>query len=453
MSGLFGSLSLAARALDAQRAGLAVTGNNIANLNTEGYVRRSIQLVEGQPGAGGVDVLGTRARRDVMLDARVRQEVPAESRERAIADALGIVEAALGKEGESLDARLVKFFDAFSDLAQDASSTVARDGVVQQGRLLAQSFNDITARLDDARRGADAQLRGGVSELNRLAAQVAALNQAINATSGGDNEGLRDQQAEALKAMSGLADITVLQRGDGGVDVTLGEGRAIVMGANVYNLQVVNTPPNGLAAIEMGGTDITGEIGRGKISGWVDVRDTMVPGYASQLDAIAFEVAAEVNALHQAGTDMLGGTGNDFFAPLGGLAGAARAIAIDAGVSANPQLVAASQTGATGDNQVARAIAALRDSRLLGGTATLADGWSQIVYRVGSDSQTAQALQQSRQMVVDQVGLLRDQVSGVSLDEEAALMMRFQRAHEANARYFSAVDNMLATLMHIVGAG
>jgi len=453
MSGLFGSLSLAARALDAQRAGLAVTGNNIANLNTEGYVRRSIQLVEGQPGAGGVDVLGTRARRDVMLDARVRQEVPAESRERAIADALGIVEAALGKEGESLDARLVKFFDAFSDLAQDASSTVARDGVVQQGRLLAQSFNDITARLDDARRGADAQLRGGVSELNRLAAQVAALNQAINATSGGDNEGLRDQQAEALKAMSGLADITVLQRGDGGVDVTLGEGRAIVMGANVYNLQVVNTPPNGLAAIEMGGTDITGEIGRGKISGWVDVRDTMVPGYASQLDAIAFEVAAEVNALHQAGTDMLGGTGNDFFAPLGGLAGAARAIAIDAGVSANPQLVAASQTGTTGDNQVARAIAALRDSRLLGGTATLADGWSQIVYRVGSDSQTAQALQQSRQMVVDQVGLLRDQVSGVSLDEEAALMMRFQRAYEANARYFSAVDNMLATLMHIVGAG
>jgi len=452
MSGLFGSLSLAARALDAQRAGLAVTGNNIANLNTEGYVRRSIQLAEGQPGAGGVDVIGTRARRDLMLDARVRQEIPAESRERAIAGALGIVEAALGKEGESLDARLVKFFDSFSALAQDATSTVARDGVVQQGRLLAQSFNDIASRLDDARRSADAQIRGGVSELNRLATQIAQLNQAINATNGGDNEGLRDQEAEALKAMSSLADITVLQRGDGGVDVTLGEGRAIVMGANVYGLQAIDTPPNGLAAIHMGGTNITAEIGRGQLAGWVDVRDTLVPGYASQLDAIAFEVAGEVNVLHQAGTDMLGGSGNNFFAPLGGLAGAARAIAIDAGVEANPQLIAASQSGAPGDNQAARAIAALRDARVVGGTATLADSWAQIVYRVGSDSQTAQALQKSRQMVVDQVGLLRDQVSGVSLDEEAALMMRFQRAYEANARYFSAVDNMLATLMHIVGA-
>jgi len=53
---------------------------------------------------------------------------------------------------------------------------------------------------------------------------------------------------------------------------------------------------------------------------------------------------------------------------------------------------------------------------------------------------------------VDQVAKLRDQVSGVSLDEEAAMMMRFQRAYEANAKYFSAVDQMLATLMRIVGA-
>ncbi len=453
MSGLMSSLSLAARALDAQRSGLAVTGENIANLNTEGYVRRSIQLAEGQPGAGGVDVLGTRARRDVMLDARIRQELPSESRERAIAGSLGIVEAALGREGESLDARLVRFFDAFSSLAQDASSTVARDGVVQQGRLLAQSFNDIASRLDDARRGADAQIRGGVADLSRLAAQVASLNQAISATLSGDAEGLRDQQAEALKAMADLADITVLRRGDGGVDVTLGEGRAIVMGANAYALTAVDTPPTGFAAVELGGVDITNEIGRGQLSGWVDVRDTMLPGYASQLDAIAFEVVNEVNALHQGGTDLLGATGNNFFAPVGGSAGAATVMALTAAVEADSQRVAASQSGAPGDNQVAKAIAALRDARVVGGTATFADSWSQLVYRVGSDSQTAQAQQKSRQQVVEQVTILRDQVSGVSLDEEAALMMRFQRAYEANARYFSAVDDMLATLMRIVGAG
>lgn len=453
MSGLMSSLSLAARALDAQRAGLAVTGNNIANLNTDGYVRRAIQLVEGQPGAGGVDVLGTRARRDLLLDARVRQELPAESRERALAESLAVVEASLGGEGTSLDGQLVKFFDAFSALSQDATSTVARDGVLQQGRLLARSFNDLASRLDDSRMGTDAAIRGGINDLNRLADQVASLNQSINATNAGDAEGLRDQQAEALKAMALLADISVLQRSDGGVDVALGEGRALVMGTTSYRLQAVDTPPSGVAAIHLGATDITAEFDRGKIGGWLEVRDTRIPAYGARLDQMAFVVAGEVNSLHQGGTDLLGGTGNDFFAPIGAAAGAARAITMNAVVDADPQRVAASQSTAPGGNLVAKSIADLRDARVVGGAATLAESWAQLVYHVAGDSQTAQAQQQSRQQVVDQVTRLRDQVSGVSLDEEAALMMRFQRAYEANARYFSAVDNMLATLMHIVGAG
>ena len=106
---------------------------------------------------------------------------------------------------------------------------------------------------------------------------------------------------------------------------------------------------------------------------------------------------------------------------------------------------------AAGDNQTAKAIAAIRDARVVGGASTLAESWSQLVYRVGSDSQTAQSQQKGRQEVVDQVERLRDQVSGVSLDEEAATMLRFQRAYEANARYFSTVDQVLATLLHLVG--
>lgn len=121
-------------------------------------------------------------------------------------------------------------------------------------------------------------------------------------------------------------------------------------------------------------------------------------------------------------------------------------------MAADSDLVAASQTGAQGDNGAAKLIANLRDARVVNGSATFSEGWGQLVYRVGSDAQTAIAQQKSRLEVVAQVEHLRDQVSGVSLDEESALMMRYQRAYEANARYFTAVDAMLATLMHIVGA-
>lgn len=449
MSGLLTSLSMAARAMDAQRAGLAVTGENIANLNTEGYVRRTIQFAEGKP--AGVDVVGIRAQRDRLLEARVRQEMPSQAREGAIADSLSVVETSLGDAGASLDAQLAAFFDSFAQLSQDPSSSVARDGVVLQGRLLSNRFNDLSTRLDDSRRDADANVRSGIDQVNALAGRIASLNQAINSANGADTASIKDEQNEALNQLAKLADITVLGRSDGGVDVSLGQGRAIVMGANTYTIEAVSAPVTGLAQLQLGGVDITSEIRNGKLSGLIDVRDAMIPDYQQQLDTIAFGVVQQVNTAHAAGRDLLGATGNNFFAPVATSVGAAAAIKIDPGVAGDSKLVAAASTTASGDNQVAKAIAGLKDARVIGGTATFSESWGQLVYRVGSNAQTAIAQEKSRGEVVSQVERLRDQVSGVSLDEEAASMLKFQRAYEANARYFSTVDTVLATLLHLVG--
>ena len=94
----------------------------------------------------------------------------------------------------------------------------------------------------------------------------------------------------------------------------------------------------------------------------------------------------------------------------------------------------------------------MAESASNGGSATFGESWGQLVYRVGTDTQTARAEQQSRGVVLDQVSRLRDQVSGVSLDEEAASMLKFQRGYEANARFFSTVNDVLDTLMNVVGA-
>jgi flagellar hook-associated protein 1 FlgK len=85
---------------------------------------------------------------------------------------------------------------------------------------------------------------------------------------------------------------------------------------------------------------------------------------------------------------------------------------------------------------------------LEGGTATLSEGWANFVYRMGRDLQTAQQEAAMRQEVVLQVETLRDRVSGVSLDEEAMNLMRYQRAYEANARFFSVIDETLDILLN-----
>jgi len=444
MAGLFSSLSMAARSLEAQRAGLDTAGQNIANLNTPGYARRRLDLAEVTNGTGGVEVLGTRAMRDAVLDARARTAIPDESREGAIVDTLALVETSIGAPGQSLDGRLAAFFDSVSALSVDPTSAVARDGVVLQGRQLAASFADVAGRLTDSARLADNGVRDAAAE----------LNDAIATGGGADVEALRDRQQIALEKLSALTSVAVLTRADGGVDVTIPSGRALVIGGSSYDVQVGTAASTGYATLSLNNVDVTSEFTNGKIGGLSYARDTLIPGYQSRLDDLAYGVAQQVNTLHQSGFDLNGNAGVAFFTPPAAVAGAAANFAVNPALTANPSLVAASQTGAPGDNQIARQIAGLRDAQvLLGGTATFTEGWAQLAYRVGADVDAARAQQQSKQDVAEQVARLRDQVSGVSLDEEAASMIKFQRAYEANAKYFSAVDEMLLTLMRTVGGG
>jgi flagellar hook-associated protein 1 FlgK len=104
MSDLFSNLSMASRALTAQRMGLDVVGQNIANVNTAGYTRRVLDLAAVPPydphsAGSGVEIEGVRSVRDRLLDQRLRVEQPAEGMETAIAEGLSVVEATLGESG------------------------------------------------------------------------------------------------------------------------------------------------------------------------------------------------------------------------------------------------------------------------------------------------------------------------------------------------------------------
>jgi flagellar hook-associated protein 1 len=72
------------------------------------------------------------------------------------------------------------------------------------------------------------------------------------------------------------------------------------------------------------------------------------------------------------------------------------------------------------------------------------------VYRIGLDVTSARASSETRESVLQQLRHLRDQASGVSMDEEAAHLMRFQRAYEANARYFTTIVDTIDTLLKMV---
>jgi flagellar hook-associated protein 1 FlgK len=452
-------LRIASHALDAQRFGLDVTGQNIANVNTAGYTRRSVVFAEVPPldpwsAGGGVNVQALVAARAPLLEARLRFEQPASSREGAIADHLAVIEASLGQPGGSLDAALARFYNTYAALAQSPTSPTARQQVISEGQTLSRAFNDLATDFSNARMNADRELRDTVSQVNALSRQIADINAGIASAGLENTEGLLDQQSLALASLSELVDVTVTHNDDGTVDVSVGSGRSLVVGPDTFALTATSTPPQGFAQIISDGaavpTDVTTEITGGKIAGLLQVRDVLVPQYITQLDQLAYGVATDVNSLATTGYDLSGTAGVNFFAPPSGVAGAAQQMAVNGAVAADTSLVVASATTAAGNNDIARAIAALQDQPITGTSTRPVDAWGNLVYSVAADSRAATQAKAGHEQVMQQLKNLRDQISGVSIDEEAAMLLRFQRSYEANAKFFQVTDQALDLLMSLV---
>jgi flagellar hook-associated protein 1 FlgK len=445
---------MSARSLQAQQFGLNVTGQNISNVNTPGYTRRVVDFADVPPSAGGgVEVQGVRAIRDSLLERRLLQQVPLGAYDAAVADALTVIEASLGATGAAIDGGLDRLFSSFAELAENPTSSSARQNVLAAADALATSFNEIATRLELSRRDADARLRGAVDEINTLTGRIAQINGAMPAaTANGTGLTLRDEQAQLVRRLSELAHINVIARDDGGVDVTIGSGRPLVVAANSYQIGTSATAPFGYATLTAGDFNITSEVTGGTVGGLLHVRDTAVPGYQAALDALAAQTATSVNTLHAAGFDLDGNGGGAFFSYTTAItppADAAKNLRLDPALSGDARRIAAASVAISGDNGTARALAALRNERVFaGGTATLNDGWGDLVSRIGSDAQAAAMARDTHDSITREVDALRDQVSGVSLDEEALNMLKFQRAYEANAKFFTVVDSLLDTLMN-----
>jgi flagellar hook-associated protein 1 FlgK len=257
-----------------------------------------------------------------------------------------------------------------------------------------------------------------------------------------------------LASLSELVDVTVTHNADGTIDVSVGSGRSLVVGANTFALTATSTAPQGFAQIISDGaavpTDVTTEITGGRIAGLLQLRDVLIPQYQTQLDQLAYGVATDVNTLATSGYDLSGTAGVNFFAPPSGVAGAAQQMAVNSAVVADSSLVVASATTAAGNNDIARAIAALQDQPITGTTARPVDAWGNLVYSVASDSRSATQARASHDQVIQQLKNLKDQISGVSIDEEAAMLLKFQRSYEANAKFFQVTDQALDLLMSLV---
>jgi flagellar hook-associated protein 1 FlgK len=183
----------------------------------------------------------------------------------------------------------------------------------------------------------------------------------------------------------------------------------------------------------------------------METRDVVINDYMTRLDTLAGAIIQEVNALHNDAITPSGfgldGSQNDFFT--GSNAGD---IAVNSDILADVNLIAAAGDAAAlpGDNSVAIAIANLQSALTMsGGSASFDDYYTTLVGDVGSDVQTANLNYDHQSSMIQHLENYREEVSGVSLDEEMVNLVKFQHAYNAAARLITVTDEMMETIISI----
>jgi len=450
----FSAIELLRRALASHQRALDVTGHNVANVNTPGFTRQEVVLASVPPpgslsrfatpllAGGGVRVASLRQARDVFLDRQLRQARQSSAEWQARADFWSQVEAVFPEPSDvGLGELLARFWNAWQEVSLNPESLAARTSLVQQAQVLTDALRQAAQRLDQVRQHLDAVATGHVERVNQIARELASVNVQIARleVSGQAALDLRDHREQLLAELEELADVTYSEADTGELLVYL-QGRELVGPGGRSTEIAVGLGPGGLHTF----TWPDGEglvVRRGALSAVVGERDTQVPELQGRLDRVAQSLIEQVNDLHDDGYDLDGNRGGPFFQGTD-----ARTIRV---AFQDPRRVAAAGSwggdGEPGNGDVARRIAQLRGSDAIDGE------YRTLVAEVGVRSQEARRQVAYQELLADQVRLRREATSGVSLDEEMTNMIRFQHAYDAAARMVRTVDEMVRTLLDMVG--
>ncbi len=574
MPGIFDGLYIGKSGLYVNQTAMNVTGNNVANVNTPGYTRESVDIVPSYPLFTHPGTLGTGAEvlqivsaRNELIDKRVRAAYQDEAYYDRLNSTLDEVQSVFNEEnGVGLKKALEEFFNAWHALALNPDLETARQQVIEKGKTLASSINDSYNSLSRIRDGLDQETSFIADEINSLSQRIAALNYEIKKGELGKNDHantLRDERSVLLDKLSKLADVTILegsydQNTKPEMTILLG-GMPIVSGTkyNKITAEKLNGEQfNRIYFVDAAGSkqDITNGIRGGKLGAVLKLRDKILPQYQQDLDNIASTLIKEVNIVHSAGTGLTAytqiaglnrvkdvnalvssheATGFDFdiktgsfrvkitdengndvgtftvavkdtdtiqdvvdrfnsvlsdyatmnvSSPQGGniqikarsgyrfsfvydtsnfLAAAginvffgghsAKDIYVNTLLQNDPSKIAAGKSLQPGDSSNAEQIAQLQLKKVMvNNTQSIDEYYNAFLGTIGSTKQRYNEIYTAKQATVQQLETTKQSLEGVSLDEEAANLIKYQRAYQANAKFISVIDDMTQTLINMV---
>lgn len=452
MAGLNSILEMGKRSLSANQFGINVTSHNITNAASPGYSRQRLMVVPSAPEkltfgyvGTGVTIQSVQRMRENYIGQQTYAVNQNNGRAMQRQSVLSLAESYLQEPSDTgLSAMMQEFFASFQSLSLHPEESANRNAVVQRAQLMTGAFHRIAESFDSLRNDMVNQAETMTGKINMLVSSIAGLDRTIVASSasGTPPNDLLDRRDESLNELSKLVDINVSYNTNGSVSVAVG-GSMLVTGGTATEIDT--SYAGGVLQMVMKGTGNTIKVSGGTLGAVISQQNVTLTSYAAKFDQLAAALIDSVNTAHAAGYG-LGtppATGTPFFT-----GSDASTIDVAPAVVATPSLVAASGTGAPGDNSVALAIANLQSANLLnGGTVTAAQFYAGVVSTLGSEIEAAVTEADATALVAEQLTTQQNAVSGVSLDEEMTNLIKYQHGFDAAARVVTAVNEMFQTIL------
>ena len=415
---------------------------------------------------GGVAARGLVSARDEYAEEAVRQQVQSLGSYQARAQGASSIESLFDVSGSTgIPADLDQLLQSFSAWSVAPDSAVARQTVIASAGKLADGVRQLSGSLVTTAQNTRSEIGSTVDQINQLTSTIQQYNVQRLRQSAPD-PGQDANMHSALEQLAQLADVSDLTQPDGTVTVLLSGGSPLVLGDTQNSLSATAAAPGGAAnplappsvqILDSQGNQITGQIQSGKLGGLLDVHNRVLASLVGDgqqtgsLNRFAQAFADSVNGILQSG----------FTAPGNGASPGSALFVYDhsdpttaaGSLTVNPNLTPSdlAPVDAQGNsNGSALALASLAISANVVDGLSFGGFFSGIAAAVGRESATAQENQQTQQQVVAQVRSLRDQTSGVSLDEQAVMLLEFQRSYQATARLLTTLNDVADATINLI---
>ncbi len=355
-------LSTAVSGLQAFQRNLVTIGNNISNVNTEGYSRQSVELSARAPNAAsggfigtGVDVTAIRRVYDQFLVDQVVSRNSAFNQLDTLQTMASSIDELLANDDVGLNPAVQKFFNALQDVANNPTSIPARQVLISEAATLSERFQSFDQRFETLNDSVNNQLKVATAEVSSIASSIAELNKNIvsqkNLSGGQSPNSLLDHRDRLVNQLSELVSVNTNETSDGSLSVFIGNGQTLVLGGEARTL---STTPNEFdlsrldVSFESGTTSfsINGQLNGGKIGGLLAFRENVLDPVQDSMGRIAIGLTSSINAQHQLGDDINGNPGGLFFDDI---------------ISTSPEVLAS-----TGNNPASGTVSvAINDSNLI----------------------------------------------------------------------------------------